>query len=158
MLLKTTRFGEVTVDDDAVITFTQPIIGFQDYRRFVTLPGPPASNLNWLQSTEAGDLAFLLMNPLDVMPGYKVLLGQHELAELAVNEVSSLEIYTLLVVPEDRRKIRTNLRAPVLINRSQRLGKQAVLDRSEYPIQFYIAAARPEARPKEEVSNAGADA
>jgi len=158
MLLKTTRFGEVTVDDDAVITFTQPIIGFQDYRRFVTLPGPPQSNLCWLQSTEAGELAFLLMNPLDVMPGYKVSLGQHELAELVVSDPTALEIYTLLVVPEDRRKIRTNLRAPVLINRSQRLGKQAVLDRSEYPIQFYLAAARPEAGRREEVSNAGADA
>jgi flagellar assembly factor FliW len=98
------------------------------------------------------------MNPRDVLPDYKVALGQHEMAELAVTDMASLEIYSLLVVPDDRRKIRTNLRAPVLIHRAQRLGKQAVLDRSEYPIQFFLAGARAEARTREEVSNAGADA
>ncbi len=158
MGLKTTRFGEIDVQVDDIITFTQPIIGFQDYRRFVTLPGPEGSGVIWLQSSDVGDLAFLLMNPRDVMPEYRVVLGQHELAELAVADAASLEVYTLLVVPEDRRKIRTNLRAPILINRAQRLGKQAVLERSEYPIQFYLAGAKTEARRKEEVSNAGADA
>ncbi|HPN14197.1 MAG TPA: hypothetical protein PLA65_19220 [Spirochaetota bacterium] len=40
MQLETARFGSLEVAPDAVITFTQPILGFQDYRRFVVLPGP----------------------------------------------------------------------------------------------------------------------
>lgn len=158
MGLRTTRFGEIEVAPDAIITFTQPIIGFQDYRRFVTLPGPEGSGVTWLQSTDSGDLAFLLMNPRDVVPDYKVPLGQHELTELAARDAASLEVYTLLVVPEDRRKIRTNLRAPILINRAQRLGKQTVQERSDYPIQYYLAGGKGDSRPREEVSNAGADA
>jgi len=158
MQLRTTRFGTVDVADDSIITFTQPIIGFQEFRRFVLLPGPDDSAVVWLQSTESGELAFLLMNPRDVVPDYTVKLGQHELAELAVSSMGELDIYTILVVSQDISKVRTNLKAPVLVNAKQRLGKQTVLERSDYPIQFFLAQARNAAPSPEEVSNARADA
>jgi len=156
MQLQTTRFGEIDVDPDVVLTFTQPIIGFPEQRRYVLLDGPEGSGLRWLQSTEQGDLAFLLMDPRQVMKDYLVKLGQHELNELAVSAVDELLVFTLLVVPSDRTKIRTNLKAPVLINTKHRLGKQTVLERSDYPIQHFLnAAAR---KPGGEVENARADA
>jgi len=156
MPLQTTRFGELTIDPDQVLTFTQPIIGFPEQRRYVLLDGPQNSGLSWLQSTEQGDLAFLLMNPLDVMPDYRVRLGQSEMNELAVQSPDELEVFTLLVVPQDRTQIRTNLKAPVLINKKHRLGKQTVLDRSEYPIQFFLKTAA-KAQPGEESASARAD-
>jgi flagellar assembly factor FliW len=158
MQLKTTRFGDLDIPDASIITFTQPIIGFQEYRRFVLLPGPADSAVTWLQSTESGELAFLLMNPRDVVPDYRVPLGQHELSELAVGNIAELDIYTILVVSEDVSKVRTNLKAPILVNPKQRLGKQTVLERSDYPIQFFLAKARDAANAPEEVSNARADA
>ena len=44
-----------------------------------------------LQSTEAGDLAFILMDPRSVMPEYTVQLGAGELAELAGIEAGRLQ-------------------------------------------------------------------
>ncbi len=158
MQLSTTRFGNVEVDDESIVTFTQPIIGFQEFRRFILLPGPEDSGVVWLQSTESGELAFLLMNPRDVVPDYRVRMGQHELAELAVTSIDELDIYTILVVSEDVSKVRTNLKAPVLLNAKQRLGKQTVLEGSDYPIQFFLAQARKAAASPEEVSNARTDA
>lgn len=158
MQLSTTRFGDVDIPDASIITFTQPIIGFQEYRRFVLLPGPADSAVTWLQSTESGELAFLLMDPRDVMPDYRVQVGQHELAELAVSSASELEVYTILVVTGDVSQVRTNLKAPVLINPGQRLGKQTVLERSDYPIQFFLAKARDETAAPEEVRHARTDA
>ena len=143
MHLATTRFGTIEVDPQSVITFTQPIIGFQEYRRFILLPGPPGSGVVWLQSTDSGELAFLLIDPAQVLPEYTVSLSSHELSELAVSCVEELEVYTLLVVPEDPAQVRTNLKAPVLINAKQRLGKQAVLDKSDYPIQYFLAREKP---------------
>lgn len=142
--VQTSRFGTLDIEPDALITFTQPIIGFQDYRRFVLAPGPEASGLSWLQSTENGDLAFLMIRPTAVFQNYKVTLQPLELAELAAPNIDSLEIYTLLVVPEDKRKVRTNLKAPILINPSRGLGKQTVLESSDYPIQFFLAEAKPQ--------------
>lgn len=158
MQLRTTRFGDIDVADGSVVTFTQPIIGFQEYRRFVLLPGPADSAVTWLQSTESGELAFLLMNPVDVVPDYKVPVGKHELAELAVSTIAELDIYTILVVSDDVSKVRTNLKAPILINAKQRLGKQTVLERSDYPIQFFLAQARDAATAPEEVRHARTDA
>lgn len=156
MQLETTRFGVIDVDPDDVITFTQPIIGFQEYRRFILLPASEDGLVKWLQSTESGDLAFLLMNPRDIVADYKVRLNELELSELAVSSVDALDVYTLLVIPEDPSKVRTNLKAPILINPKLRLGRQTVLERSDYPIQFFLAQAKEGA--SREVSNARSDA
>lgn len=158
MQVATSRFGILDVDPDAIITLTQPIIGFQEFRRFVLLPGPKDSFITWLQSTESPGLAFILMCPRDVIPDYKVHLSSHELSELAVQTADELDVFTLVVVPQDPAKIRTNLKAPVLINRKHRLGKQTVLEKSDYPIQFFLAQARRETPATQEVGHARTDA
>lgn len=158
MRLETTRFDTIEVDSNTIITFTQPIIGFQEYRRFITRPVEDEPALTWLQSTDSGDLAFLLMDPKQVMSDYAVELGQHELTELSVSSVDELSIYTLLVIPEDEIKVRTNLRAPILINSKQRLAMQIVLERSNYPIQCFLQQADSDAQGPREVSNARSDA
>lgn len=132
----------VSYEPGDVITFTQPILGFNAYRRFLMLPGP-SPYLHWLQSTEAGELAFILMDPCSVVPDYAVNVSKHDLAELAANALDELEVHTIVVVPPDPSKIRTNLKAPVLLNRVQRLGKQVVLDHSDYPVQFHLAQVAP---------------
>lgn len=142
MRLDTSRFGAIDVAEDAVITFTNPIIGFQDYRRFVLLPGPDGSAVKWLQSIDSGDLAFIVMDPKTVFRDYAVELAEHELSELAVSTADELDIYTLVVVPADKRNVRTNLKAPILVNPRQRLAKQTVLERSNYPVQFPLLQAQ----------------
>lgn len=156
MQLETSRFRTIDIDPEQVITFTQPIIGFQEYRRFVLMPAADDGSVQWLQSTENGDLAFLLIDPRQVLPDYAVRLGEQELAELAVAGVDELQIFTLLVIPEDQSQVRTNLKAPILINMKHRLARQQVMDRSDYPIQYFLAQAQEGA--SKEVSNARSDA
>jgi flagellar assembly factor FliW len=153
--LETSRFGAIEVDAGEVLTFTQPIIGFQEFRRFVLLRGAGPHEVSWLQSVDAGDLAFIVMDPRAVVADYAVHLSASELSELAVQAPSELEVYTLVVVPpDDATAIRTNLKAPILINPRQRLAKQSVLENSQYAVRFLLSGASP--RP--EVSHARADA
>ncbi len=158
MQLETTRFGVLDIDPEQVITFTQPIIGFQEYRRFVLLPGPEDSVLVWMQSTENGKLAFLLIDPRNVAAGYRAELTAFDLAELAVSHAEELDVYTLVVVPDDPAEVRTNLKAPILVNARQRLAKQIILERSDYPIQFFLARSRQDAPEAREMNNACSDA
>ena len=158
MEVQTTRFGTTKIDDSAVLTFTQPIIGFREFRRFVVLPGPPDSAVVWLQSTESPELAFILMDPRDVVPSYTVKLAEHELAELAVSTEDELDIYTIVVVPQDRAKVRTNLKAPILINQERQLAKQTILDKSDYPVQFFLEQAQQGTEEPKEASNARSNA
>lgn len=158
MHIETTRFGPLEIDDNAILTFTQPIIGFQALRHFVLLDDTGVAHVKWLQSTDAGDLAFILMDPRTVVPGYDIRLRTDELTELAVASVEDLDIYTLVVVPQDPKQVRTNLKAPILINPEQRLAKQTILDKSSYPVQFLLAQAAQGAEPSQEVYNARSDA
>ena len=158
MQLQTTRFGKLNIEPESIITFTQPILGFQEYRRFVLLPGPDESLVQWLQSTDSGELAFILMDPRMVIPNYAVELNPRDLAELAVTNVEELDVYTLVVVPQDHSQVRTNLKAPILVSPKHRLGKQVILERDDYPIQFFLAQAQKGAEQSQEVSNARADA
>jgi flagellar assembly factor FliW len=157
MKLETTRFGAIDVDSDLIITFTQPIIGFPEHRRFIIIPAAEGSGVKWLQSVESGDLAFLAMDPRAVMPDYRVDLGASELAELAVESSDALDIYTLVVVPQDRSLVRTNLKAPILVNPRQKLAKQTILERSDYPVQYLLARGQQDPDRKQEAVHARSD-
>ena len=152
MQLETTRFGTVEYESDEIITLTQPILGFQDYRQFIFIDGP-SDMLKWLHSVDSDELAFILMDPLGIMPDYEVELRQQELTELAVTSIDELDVYTLVVVPADGSNVRTNLKAPILVNAKQRLGKQVILECSDYPIQHFLAQAQPGQGQSQEVSN-----
>ena len=157
MKLQTTRFGAVDIDSELILTFTQPIIGFPEQRRFVLLPAGEGSSVKWLQSVESGELAFLVMDPRTVMPDYAVDLGGSELAELAAESVSALDIYTLVVVPQDRSLVRTNLKAPIMVNPRHRLAKQTILERSDYPVQYLLARGQQGPDRKQEAVHARSD-
>ena len=72
--------------------------------------------------------------------------------------MNDLDLYTLLVVPQDQTQVRTNLKAPILINQKQRLGKQVVLERSDYPIQYFLGQARQPSEKSKEATHARSDA
>lgn len=139
MKLQTTRFGEIEVDENQILTFVKPILGFQKYEKFILIPGPNESPLWWLQSVEDGALAFLLLEPLQLLPDYQVSFTPQDLHELQSTSPEEISIYTLLVVPDDPSKIRTNLKAPIVVNAKTRLAKQMVLDRTDYPVQWFLA-------------------
>lgn len=158
MHVTTTRFGTLDLPDGSDLTFTQPILGFQDYRRFVLIDGPPGSQVVWLQSTESAELAFILMDPRHAMASYEIEVRPHDLTELAAQSIDDLTVYTLVVVPNDKTKVRTNLKAPILINKKRRLAKQIILDRSAYPVQFFLSQAQRDKDASKEVAHARADA
>ena len=157
MKFETTRFGVIDIDSDRIITFTQPIIGFPDKRRFFFVQGPEGSMVKWLQSADSGDLAFLVMDPRTVMPDYQVELREAELAELAAQSVEGLEIYTLVVVPKDRSLVRTNLRAPIVVNARHRLAKQTILEQTDYAVQYLLTRGQQDSGEEQEAVHARSD-
>lgn len=139
MKIATTRFGDIEVKDIDVITFVKPILGFQNYKKFVVLPAGSDCPIYWLQSVEDGKLAFLMVDPYYILPSYEVSFTHQDLAELEAERVEDISIYTLLVVPQDPKQIRTNLRAPIVINKVKKLAKQMILDKTDYPVQWFLS-------------------
>ncbi len=158
MQIQTTRFGSIDVDSDRVIVFTQPILGFADCVRYVLIEGPGKGSVYWLQSVERPDVAFLVMDPLQVVPDYEVNLPESEVKDLELADETEAVLLTLVVVPEDKTYVRTNLRAPVIYNPRRNIAKQIVLYDSELPVKYYLRAEVREAESgRTEDANAGSD-
>ena len=63
MLIQTTRFGEVEIQDQDILTFPSGMLGFSAERHFVMIEDEMGSPFHWLQAVEKQDLAFITLNP-----------------------------------------------------------------------------------------------
>ena len=131
MQLNTKHFGEVDYSEDNVIVFEEGLVGFGEYTRFLLLADDPDDLFHWLQSTEDEDLAFVLMDIKQIKPDYEPTFEQ-ELIE------SPISYYVIAVVPEVMEDMRVNLKAPILINKNIRKGKQVIAENKEYGVRHYI--------------------
>jgi flagellar assembly factor FliW len=140
MLVKTSRFGEVTVEDSAIITFPEGIVGFPDIRGFVMFDGPEGTPFKWLQSTDRPELAFVICDPLLFKPDYRVSVNKEELKALSLEKTEDAAICVILSIPTDPWKMTANLMGPVIFNAEQKFGKQLVLPGPEYTTKHPVFA------------------
>ena len=70
MLIQTTRFGEVEIQDLDILTFPSGMLGFSAERHFVMIEDEMGSPFQWLQSVERQDLAFVAINPETAVSGF----------------------------------------------------------------------------------------
>jgi flagellar assembly factor FliW len=71
------------------------------------------------------------------MPDYKPDIDPEMTASLNGGD-GRLLCLNVAVVPDDIQKMRVNLKAPIVINKSTRKGKQALASNEEYSIRHYI--------------------
>jgi flagellar assembly factor FliW len=129
--------GTIEVDEQQVITFTTPLLGFDQLSRFVmfqTKPGP----LYWLQAIDDAQAAFCVLAPFEAGLDPEMELSTQDVADISNGEADDLVVYTMLVLDRDPAKIRTNLRAPILLSRSSSKAKQIILNDSRLPVQFFL--------------------
>ena len=138
MKVLTERFGAIEVKEEEIITMVEPILGFPYAKRYVLLDHKEGSPFKWLQSLDDGGLAFVVINPKLVKPDYVVPLEEEEAKKLQIENPEDAEVYVMVVIPEDPRKMTVNLRAPVIINRRKRLAKQVIIPDDSYPIKYPV--------------------
>jgi flagellar assembly factor FliW len=116
--VSTRLFGPIEFHVDDVIHFPAGIPGFEEAHEFLLLTAAPGCH--WLQSIELPHLAFLTVEAGLISPGsWPELPG-------------ALAIVTL--PRADRDEASANLRAPLVIDLSARLGRQHVPAESPHSI------------------------
>jgi flagellar assembly factor FliW len=138
--VNSTRFGEMEVPADRVITLPQGMIGFPQLRRYVLIRHRDDSPFFWLQSLEAAELAFVMVNPLLFDSEYKFTLGNSETKLLAVEDPSQIQVWVVVTIPAGRPdQMTANLKAPLVINSVNRQGAQIILDDAKYSVRHPLA-------------------
>lgn len=127
---QTSRFGEVQVDPQRVITMPQGMVGFPRATRYVLLQHRADSPLHWLQSLDQPDLAFVVVNPLMFDHQYQLVLGRTETELLKVKDPAQVQAWVVVTIPQGHpEKMTANMKAPVVVNLANRYAAQVILDK-----------------------------
>ena len=140
MLLNTKNFGEVEIKDEDILLFEYGIPGFENMNKFVILgkTDAPDDPFFWLQSIENPNLAFVIMNPRDLVFDYEAEIDMFTANFLKIKDENDALIYCIVTVPQDIQKISINLKAPIIINAKENRGCQVVLENEKYKFKHII--------------------
>ena len=136
--VKTTRFGEVQVKTEDVVQLPAGLIGFPELKQYVLLDHDKDSPFKWLQSLDDGAIAFVLINPLLFKPDYMVEVTEAEVADLKLDVEEDAIISVIITMPSNPQNMTANLKAPLVFNLKNRMGKQIILNNPEYTTRHNI--------------------
>lgn len=140
MKIFTTRFAEIEISEETIISFPNGVLGFPESTNYVLINTDDNSPLKWLQSIDDPALAFVVTNPNLFKPDYVIDAYRKDLKDINVQEAEDVLILVIVTVPNDPAKMTANLKGPILINTQNRMAKQLVIDNNEYEIKFRLIA------------------
>jgi len=133
MKYMTRDFGEIEIKENDILTFTQPLFGFEEYKTFALIYNPEiGDSMAWLQSLDNPSLCFILFDPSPLSSFFTPQLPKSVEKILGKGEYIC---WALCAIPDDIRKITVNLKSPVFINPLTQKVAQIMLDQN-YPIRF----------------------
>jgi flagellar assembly factor FliW len=140
MKIQTRAFGEVDIEDDKIITFTDGIIGYPELTKFALIYDKEkgSSSIQWLQSVDEPGFALPVMNPLIVCPDYNPVVEDTILKPVGNLDENDMLVLVTVTIPKDIKEISVNLRGPIVINANECRACQVILDDEEYKIKFPI--------------------
>lgn len=138
MMVETTRFGQITVEDQDIITFPEGMLGFSKIDEYVLVERADDSLFLWLQAIKKPSVAFPLLEPQILEKNYRVELADDDKKTLGLKDLTHAKVYTIITIPTDPTKMTANLKAPIVINLKKRLAKQIILHDMELPIRKSI--------------------
>lgn len=138
MIVKTSRFGDKEVPDDALLTFPEGVIGFRDATRFVMFECTDDGLFKWLQSCDRPDLAFVICEASAIVQNYQILIGDKERQVLELEKPEDAVVCLILVIPKDPAQATANLLGPLVMNTETRLGMQIVVVNPQYSTRYRL--------------------
>ena len=136
MIIQTSRFGPVDVDDSRIISFGRGILGFPSHRGYVLIQPDYDSTFFWLQSVDTPDLAFVVTDPLLFVPDYQVPLREESRVELGLADITEAQV--LVIVNKVGDTLTANLQGPLVIHSVTRAAAQIVISEKKYQTRHPI--------------------
>ncbi|GEQ20104.1 flagellar assembly factor FliW [Clostridium butyricum] len=127
--------GEIEYEEKNVITFNKGIPGFNELKKFILLDLQEYEPFKLLQSLENDEIALIVTSPYEFFKDYEIKLNDETISNLKIDSPEQVMILTTVTLNSDVKKITTNLQGPIIINTSNNLGEQIILDNSKYEVK-----------------------
>lgn len=140
MKVTTRVFGEITIDDEKIITFPKGIIGFPDLTEFALVHDSEkgTDTIHWLQSIQEPAFAMPVMDPLIVCPDYNPEVDDELLSHLGKLDPEEMLVLVTVTVPKDLTRMSVNLKGPIVVNAAEKKAAQVIVDGDEYQVKFPV--------------------
>lgn len=131
MIIQPKFHGEMEIAEEKIYRFESGIPGFLEEKQFclLTLDDTP---FFVLQSLETKEVAFIVTNPFEVYRDYEVKLTDEVLSSLQIETELEVLTFVILTIQDPFNDTTANLQAPIIINSSKKMGKQFIMNGSEY--------------------------
>jgi flagellar assembly factor FliW len=134
--VKSTRFGEMEVDQNNIIDFPSGLPGFEKCTRFQLYhEEKDQPMLFWLQSLDDAEVAFSVIDPAAFGLNYQMMLSDDETALLDAKDATEIAVMMMLYNPllEENGELKqsagvsANINGPILLNVRSKRGMQKVI-------------------------------
>jgi flagellar assembly factor FliW len=140
MEISTVRFGEIEIQETEIITFPQGIPGFEQLQQFVIIKPNLELPFSFLQSVEDGEVAFIVVSPFVFYPAYEFDISEDTKQELAIKQETDVLVWNIVSIRESLEDATINLLAPIILNSKDLLGKQIILQGTNYTVKQKLIA------------------
>ena len=121
MKIQNKQFGEIEYESKSIINFAEGILGFEEFKNFILL-SKKESTFYWLTSIDEPELIFPLFSI--------------KLLEENYSDDGELEPFGIVKLAKKPENVTINLKAPVFINREEKIGYQKIIDNEEFPVNY----------------------
>jgi flagellar assembly factor FliW len=140
MKVDTKAFGVLEIDDNQKVKIPLGLFGFEDYVEYVLLDDVEHRPFFWLQSVDVKEIAFILLNPFFIRKDYEANVTNEELAEIGIKSPENALVFVIVTIPQDGSPMTANLQGPVIINKENMTGMQAILSDAKWKTRHDILA------------------
>ena len=131
-----TKFhGIINFNEKDIVTFHKGLPGFEKLRKFVVIPIVDNEFFQILHSIEDEEIGFVVVSPFDVEKDYEFKIEDDKLEALKIKEPGDVNPLCMVTLNSNSRLITSNLKAPIIINITTKLGEQIILDNEKYKIK-----------------------
>lgn len=140
MHIQTKYHNEIEIEENQIIEFQNGIPGFIEEKKFLILPFAENTPYFIFQSAQTPDLAFVIADPFAFFAEYEFELPDSILQQLQIRDKEDVAIFAILTLQEPFEKTTANLRGPLIINHKKQIGKQVILNESNYTTKHLLLA------------------
>jgi len=134
MHIESSRFGRMEIDDDAVLHFPDGLIGLAG-TRWALVCQNETSAFFWLHSVDDATLALPVTMPGVFFSDYEIELSDEDTRRLQLQASDDAEVFCVVRASSRLEEFTANLRGPIVVNTSRRLGRQIINEDTPYGVR-----------------------
>ena len=135
MIFNSKIHGEIKYEEKDIITFNKGLLGFNELKNYFLVDLEGLEPFKLLHSLENEEVGMIVISPYDFFKDYEIELNEETITNLNIKLSEEVMIVNTVTLNSNPKKITTNLQGPIIINISNNLGEQIIVDSSKYKIK-----------------------